>query len=151
VAESKRRGEDAVDEDLNEVLDDAVRDDALIGRARRGRAVRADKVDDTVDTDVAPDRRDGKAPAKAAKGESDKPSGKAKAATGADEPGISSRLGRFIREIVAELKKVIWPSRKELLTYTTVVVVFVAVILAIVGLLDLGFAKAVLFVFGGQK
>ena len=148
MAESKRRGEDAVDEDLDEVLDDAVRDDALVGRARRGRGLRADEVDDTVDTDV-PYRRNGKAPTKADKGDSNKPPGKAKTATDSDEPGIFSRLGRFIREIVAELKKVIWPSRKELLTYTAVVVVFVAIILTIVGLLDLGFAKAVLFVFGG--
>ncbi len=36
--------------------------------------------------------------------------------------GIFGRLARFVREIVAELQKVIWPTRKELLTYTTVVV-----------------------------
>jgi preprotein translocase subunit SecE len=52
---------------------------------------------------------------------------------------------------VAELRKVIWPTRKELLTYTAVVVVFVSIILTVVGLLDLGFAKAVLYVFGGKK
>jgi preprotein translocase subunit SecE len=59
------------------------------------------------------------------------------------------RLARFIREIVAELQKVIWPTRKELLTYTTVVVVFVAVMMTFVSLLDLGFAKVMFLVFGG--
>jgi len=58
------------------------------------------------------------------------------------------RLSRFYREVVAELRKVIWPTRKELITYTTVVVVFVSIIVAIVAGLDLGFAKIVLIVFG---
>jgi preprotein translocase subunit SecE len=59
-----------------------------------------------------------------------------------------SRLLRFFREVVAELRKVIWPTRKELLTYTTVVVIFVTVMVAIVAGLDVGFARAVEFVFG---
>ena len=45
-----------------------------------------------------------------------------------DHVGIFGRLVRFLREVVAELRKVIWPTRKELLTYATVVVIFVAVI-----------------------
>jgi len=58
------------------------------------------------------------------------------------------RLARFYREVVAELRKVIWPTRKELVTYTTVVVVFVSIVVAITAGLDLGFAKIVLIVFG---
>ena len=65
--------------------------------------------------------------------------------------GIFARLINFIREVVAELRKVIWPTRKELITYTAVVVVFVSIMLTVVGLLDLGFAKAILFVLGGNK
>ena len=61
------------------------------------------------------------------------------------------RIGRFVREVVAELRKVIWPTRKELLTYTAVVVVFVAFMMAIVAGLDFVFAKGVLFVFGNPK
>ena len=48
--------------------------------------------------------------------------------------GLFGRIARFFREVVAELRKVIWPTRKELLTYTAVVVAFVAVMLTIVGL-----------------
>jgi preprotein translocase subunit SecE len=59
-----------------------------------------------------------------------------------------SRLVRFFREVVAELRKVIWPTRRELITYTTVVLVFVTVMVAIVAGLDLAFAKGVLAVFG---
>ena len=57
-------------------------------------------------------------------------------------------LGRFLREVVAELRKVIWPGRKELITYTTVVIVFVAVMVALVAGLDILFAQGVLAVFG---
>ena len=57
-------------------------------------------------------------------------------------------IGRFLREVVAELRKVIWPGRRELITYTTVVIVFVAFIVALVAGLDLLFAKGVLVVFG---
>ncbi len=57
-------------------------------------------------------------------------------------------LGRFLREVVAELRKVIWPGRRELITYTTVVIVFVAFIVALVSGLDLLFAQGVIAVFG---
>jgi preprotein translocase subunit SecE len=57
-------------------------------------------------------------------------------------------IRRFLREVVAELRKVIWPGRRELITYTTVVIVFVAFIVALVAGLDLLFAQGVLAVFG---
>ena len=59
-----------------------------------------------------------------------------------------SRIALFYRQVVAELRKVIWPTRNELITYTTVVVTFVTIIIAIVFTLDYGFGKAVLAVFG---
>ena len=43
-----------------------------------------------------------------------------------------ARISLFYRQIVAELRKVIWPTRKELITYTTVVIVFVLVVIAFV-------------------
>jgi preprotein translocase subunit SecE len=61
-----------------------------------------------------------------------------------------ARLIRFIREVVAELRKVIWPTRKELITYTSVVIVFVSIMVAIVWGLDAGFAKLVMWAFGGN-
>lgn len=57
-------------------------------------------------------------------------------------------IGRFLREVVAELRKVIWPGRRELITYTTVVIVFVAFMVALVAGLDILFAQGVLAVFG---
>jgi preprotein translocase subunit SecE len=54
----------------------------------------------------------------------------------------------FFRQIVAELRKVIWPTRKELVTYTVVCLVFVLFMVVIVTTLDYGFTKLVFEVFG---
>ncbi len=59
------------------------------------------------------------------------------------------RVGRFVREVVAELRKVIWPTRKELVTYATVVIVFIAILMAIIAVYDLAFGRLVQFIFGG--
>ena len=65
--------------------------------------------------------------------------------------GLFGRIGGFVREVVGGLRKVIWPTRKELLTYTGVVIGFVTIMVAIVAVLDYGFAKAVLFSFGSKS
>jgi preprotein translocase subunit SecE len=69
------------------------------------------------------------------------------------KPGRPAKADRttpalFMRQIVAELRKVIWPTRKELVTYTTVALVFIMVMVAVVTSLDYGFTKLVLVVFG---
>jgi preprotein translocase subunit SecE len=53
----------------------------------------------------------------------------------------------FYRQVVAELRKVVWPTQEQLITYFIVVLVFVTVVMAIVSLLDLGFGKLVFAVF----
>lgn len=62
--------------------------------------------------------------------------------------GPVARVSRFVREVIAELGKVIWPTRKELITYTTVVIVFVSIMVALVSGLDVAFAKGILVIFG---
>lgn len=62
--------------------------------------------------------------------------------------GAVKRTGQFLRDVVKELKRVSWPSRKELIRYTGVVVatvVFMAVFFAIV---DLGISSLVRFILG---
>ena len=54
----------------------------------------------------------------------------------------------FYRQVVAELRKVVWPSQQQLITYFIVVVVFVLLVMGFVSLLDLGFGKLVFKVFG---
>ncbi len=136
MAESKRRGEDAVDEHLDEVFVDAVDDDE------------PNEFDD--DADGAFDGDVDAAPSKARRGSAvSKPptDGKDKKSVDAS-PGPSGRISRFLREVVAELRKVNWPSRHELITYTTVVVIFVVVMMLIVAGLDSGFGWLVTHVFG---
>lgn len=62
--------------------------------------------------------------------------------------GILARIALFVRQVVAELGKVVRPTRQELFTYIGVVVVFVIVVMAFVGVLDLGFGRLVLWLFG---
>lgn len=58
------------------------------------------------------------------------------------------RLGLFYRQVLFELRKVVWPTRKQLTTYTSVVLVFVTAIIFVVSLFDLGLTKLVFWVFG---
>jgi preprotein translocase subunit SecE len=67
---------------------------------------------------------------------------------GEQKLGRGARMTLFVRQMIAELRKVIWPTRKELITYTWVVIVFVTIITAIVGVYDLVFTRLVLQVFG---
>jgi preprotein translocase subunit SecE len=62
--------------------------------------------------------------------------------------GLFARVGLFYRQILSELKKVVWPTRKQLSTYTAVVLVFVLFIIAVVSLVDLVLTKIVFWVFG---
>lgn len=53
----------------------------------------------------------------------------------------------FVRQVIAELRKVVTPTRKELVNFTIVVLVFVAIMMGIVTLLDLAFGNLSVFVF----
>ncbi|HET6560613.1 MAG TPA: preprotein translocase subunit SecE [Marmoricola sp.] len=53
----------------------------------------------------------------------------------------------FYRQVVAELRKVVWPTRQQLITYFWVVTVFVVVIMTFVSLLDLAFGELVFKIF----
>ncbi|WP_250028665.1 preprotein translocase subunit SecE [Paractinoplanes maris] len=120
MAERNRPG-DAGDPADDEVFDDEVVDD------------------DATDDDAEPVGRGGTAVAE----RSARPKKEVR------RTGFFGRIGGFFREVVSELRKVIWPTRKELLTYTTIVIIFVAVVTTIVGFLDLGLGKAILWAFGG--
>ena len=54
----------------------------------------------------------------------------------------------FCRQVVAELRKVVWPTQQQLVTYFVVVLVFVLVLIAYVSVLDLAFGRAVFAIFG---
>ena len=56
---------------------------------------------------------------------------------------------QFLKDVRQELRKVAWPTRKELVGYTIVVLVAVVFLTALVFGMDLSFSKAVLRVFQG--
>ncbi|MDV9188077.1 preprotein translocase subunit SecE [Streptomyces sp. SR27] len=62
--------------------------------------------------------------------------------------GPLGRLALFYRQIIAELRKVVWPTRNQLTSYTTVVIVFVVIMIGLVTVIDYGFQEAVKYVFG---
>jgi preprotein translocase subunit SecE len=62
--------------------------------------------------------------------------------------GPLGRLALFYRQVIAELRKVVWPTRGQLTTYTTVVIVFVVIMIGLVTVIDYGFQEAVKYVFG---
>lgn len=66
----------------------------------------------------------------------------------AEKLGLFARVGLFYRQILSELVKVVWPTRKQLSTYTAVVLVFVIFVIAVVSLFDLVITKLVFWVFG---
>jgi preprotein translocase subunit SecE len=67
----------------------------------------------------------------------------------AERRNVFERLGLWWRQIVNELRKVIWPTRKELVSYTIVTLIFSIVIIFIVFLLDYGTNWSVLKIWGG--
>jgi preprotein translocase subunit SecE len=66
----------------------------------------------------------------------------------ASKKPLPARVSLFYRQVLAELRKVIWPTRKELITYTTVVIFFVLMVIAYVTALDYVFGKVILAIFG---
>ena len=62
--------------------------------------------------------------------------------------GIFGRIGLFYRQVLAELRKVVWPTLNQLTTYTAVVLVFVGFIIAVVSILDTALTKLVFWIFG---
>ncbi len=61
----------------------------------------------------------------------------------AGEPNIFQKAIEFVREVKVELKKVTWPTRKQTTGTTIVVIIFVFVVSAFLGLFDLGLSKLV--------
>ncbi len=52
------------------------------------------------------------------------------------KPSIWVRLSKFLREVRSEMRKVAWPNRKELIAYTTVVLVTVILVAVYIGVVD---------------
>jgi len=64
------------------------------------------------------------------------------------KPNFFMRIVIFIRQVFAELRKVVTPTRKELVKFTAVVLGFVVVMMALVYGLDVLFVWVTTVVFG---
>ncbi|CAN5393535.1 hypothetical protein BH23ACT6_BH23ACT6_14580 [soil metagenome] len=62
--------------------------------------------------------------------------------------GLPARPSSFAAQVMSELRKVVRPTQRELVTYTIIVLVFVSVIMAYIFGLDQVFSRLVEFVFG---
>ncbi len=69
-------------------------------------------------------------------------------AAGDKKLGFFGRIALFIRQIMAELRKVVTPTRKELAKFTSVVLVFVLIVIGFVYGLDFVFRWLISQVFG---
>ncbi len=87
-----------------------------------------EKVDDVADGNAVQDRRDSRG----------------------DDRGRTSPV-TFLRQVVAELRKVVWPTQQQLITYFFVVLVFVIAVMLLVSVLDLAFGKLVFEIFTGSN
>jgi preprotein translocase subunit SecE len=56
---------------------------------------------------------------------------------------LPGRIAKFFRDVVHELRRVTWPTRKALLTYTLVVIVALIFFSALLGLFDFMFIRLV--------
>ena len=61
-----------------------------------------------------------------------------------------ARIWLFLTQVVDELKKVVWPTRREMIVYSIGVLIFVAVLTAFIAGLDLGFGELMIRIFGGN-
>ncbi len=58
----------------------------------------------------------------------------------------AGKFAKYLRETRSELKKIIWPGRKETIVFTSVVVVSVIVVSGIMWVMDMLFSSAVGFI-----
>ena len=66
-----------------------------------------------------------------------------------EEPkSLFGRIGLFYRQIISELGKVVWPTKKQLTTYSAVVLVFVSFVILVVSIFDLVLTRIVFWIFG---
>ncbi len=64
-----------------------------------------------------------------------------------DRDGLFARLALFFRQVVAELRKVVWPTRPELIRWSWVVIVFCTIMALIIAAYDVVFTRLAFTLF----
>lgn len=136
----------SVDSGADSVDEGESGDTATVARPtgkRSPRGKRPNLAKDSDDDDAA-----GSAVATKEKTKDRKKDGKRKRVSPEESRNPFIKLWVFLKQVVSELKKVIWPTRKQLIQYTIIVLIFVIIMVAFISALDLGFAKLSLWLFG---
>ena len=135
--------EDAVEDAVDD--GDARGKTAVVTRPQRptGKRPRRAVVEDALDDDDEPDT-DSKS---TKNGDGKKPKTAKKPGPEKCRTNPITFVLTFLKQVVAELRKVIWPNRKQMISYTTVVLVFLAFMVALIGGVDYGLARLVSLVF----
>jgi len=63
---------------------------------------------------------------------------------GKEKMKLGARIKKFFRDYKSELKKIVWPTRPQVIQNTGVVIIAIAFIAVIVGLLDLAFGTGII-------
>lgn len=61
--------------------------------------------------------------------------------TKTNKVGFGTKVKRFFKDTKAELKKVTWPTKEQLIHNTGVIITFIIIITVILSVLDVAFAK----------
>lgn len=69
---------------------------------------------------------------------------------GQPKRNIFARIALYVRQIIDEMRKVVWPTRSELVQYTIVVLIFLAIIMAYIVGIDQVFERLVGWLFGSE-
>ena len=72
---------------------------------------------------------------------------KAKAKTKDTQPGPFSKIVRYFKDLKSEFKKIVWPSKKQIINNTLVVIVCMAVVALIIWLLDWAFISLLSLIY----
>jgi len=64
------------------------------------------------------------------------------------KPGVFTRIGRGVRNMRGEMKRVVWPSRKQVINNTGIVLAFMAIAAVVIGGFDALLSMITMFAFG---
>jgi len=67
---------------------------------------------------------------------------------GKEKMKLGARIKKFFRDYRSEMKKIVWPTRPQVIQNTGVVLVAIIFVAAVVGLLDLAFGTGVIGLLG---
>lgn len=62
--------------------------------------------------------------------------------------GKKGGVGSFVSGLVGEFKKVVWPSRKDIIRLTVIIIIVTAILGMILGAIDYGFKSLIGFLSG---